>query len=278
MTREEALNMLNVTENATKPEIESQYNELYSDARMHLTQAPTPNLKKLYQKNLQELEEAKSLLLSNTEINTDDLGSKTQVIGGNAGSKQGQPVSQTKTTLPPKTTQHNPDAGAEAKNRKLTLYLIVSLVVGVSGIFILFTLYSGAKNSNTKMSHELELLQQESKDLAQVKARYESFTKNLEMKISNMGTEPFTIKSIVAIYRNSNGEFVKFETNWNYEVKPGATHAPEVVSGSSSKWDGSVIFYSLLIIKNNSVGRIHQSGFFQKDAPEGTLKLNLDNF
>jgi len=93
-----------------------------------------------------------------------------------------------------------------------------------------------------------------------------------------MGTEPFTIKSIVAIYRNSNGEFVKYETNWNYEVKPGATHAPEVVSGSSSKWDGSVIFYSLLIIKNNSVGRIHQSGFFQKDAPEGTLKLNLDNF
>jgi hypothetical protein len=278
MTREEAINMLNVNEKATITEIENQYNELYSDARMHLTQAPTPNLKKLYQKNLQELEEAKSLLLSNTDINTEDLGSKTQVIGGTTVGKQGQSVGETRTTPPPKTTQHKPDTGAEAKHRKLTLFLIVSLVVGVSGIFILFTLYSGAKNSNTKISYELEFLQQESKELTQVKARFESFTKNLPLKVSNKGSEPFTIKSIVAIYRNSNGEFVKYETNWNYEVKPGATHAPEVVSGSSSEWDGSVIFYSLLIRKNNGEQRIHQSGFFQKDAPEGTLKLDLDNF
>ena len=72
MTKQEALNLFNLYENAGKEEILKRYNELYSDYQMRLTNAPTPNLKKLYQNNLGELEEARNLLVvSNVSVQTD---------------------------------------------------------------------------------------------------------------------------------------------------------------------------------------------------------------
>lgn len=49
-SRIEYLEILNLDESATINEIEARFNELYSDFQIRLTNAPTPNLKKLYQK------------------------------------------------------------------------------------------------------------------------------------------------------------------------------------------------------------------------------------
>lgn len=62
MTREEALDLLGVSPQATVEQIEKQYGELFSDYQIRLTNAPTPALRKLYQKNLGELEAAHRLL------------------------------------------------------------------------------------------------------------------------------------------------------------------------------------------------------------------------
>ena len=56
LSKEESLEILSLAEGASVQEIENKYNELYSDFQIRLTNAPTPNLKKLYQKNHQDLE------------------------------------------------------------------------------------------------------------------------------------------------------------------------------------------------------------------------------
>lgn len=58
MDRDEALSILGLEPSATVADAEAKYVELYNDLHLRLTNAPTPNLKKLYQRNLEELKEA----------------------------------------------------------------------------------------------------------------------------------------------------------------------------------------------------------------------------
>lgn len=58
--RQKSLEVLGLSENSSDTEIKKRYQELYEDYNIRLTNAPTPALKKLYQKNLQEIEDAYS--------------------------------------------------------------------------------------------------------------------------------------------------------------------------------------------------------------------------
>jgi hypothetical protein len=66
MTREQALELLNLSDDSSLDQIQQRYNELFSDYQLRLTNAPVPNLKKKYQKNLQDLEQARIILLPHT--------------------------------------------------------------------------------------------------------------------------------------------------------------------------------------------------------------------
>src|SRR5688572_15404883 len=67
MTRKDALELLGLSADATAEEIGRQYAHHFSDYQIRLTNAPTPALKRLYQKNLAELEEAYALLAATPE-------------------------------------------------------------------------------------------------------------------------------------------------------------------------------------------------------------------
>jgi WD40 repeat protein len=62
MTKQEAAAILSIDPQATADEVRRRYEQLYSDYQIRLTNAPTPSLKKVYQKNLQELQEAVQVL------------------------------------------------------------------------------------------------------------------------------------------------------------------------------------------------------------------------
>src|SRR5438552_4181167 len=82
MTKEEALQLLALPDNPTDEDTKKKYNELYNEYQIRLTNAPTPNLKKLYQKNLQELNEALNfLLLGETSGILKELPSSAPVFG-----------------------------------------------------------------------------------------------------------------------------------------------------------------------------------------------------
>jgi pSer/pThr/pTyr-binding forkhead associated (FHA) protein len=59
---EEAAELLGVLPGAPKHEIRKKYQKIYNDYQIRLTNAPTPSLKRMYQKNLQDLKAAAELL------------------------------------------------------------------------------------------------------------------------------------------------------------------------------------------------------------------------
>ena len=63
MTRDDAAQLLGLSLSARADEVRQRFQELYSDYQIRLTNAPTPSLKRTYQQNLRELEEASRLLL-----------------------------------------------------------------------------------------------------------------------------------------------------------------------------------------------------------------------
>jgi hypothetical protein len=73
MTKQEAVTILNIDHNATAEQVRRKYEQLYSDYQIRLTNAPTPSLKKVYQTNLQELQEAVRVLNGSSEFTQADL-------------------------------------------------------------------------------------------------------------------------------------------------------------------------------------------------------------
>ena len=74
MTREDALELLQLSAGATRKQIQEQYTELFNDYQIRLEHAPTPALRKLYQRNLGELESAHRLLTADfSEAGVGDL-------------------------------------------------------------------------------------------------------------------------------------------------------------------------------------------------------------
>jgi tetratricopeptide (TPR) repeat protein len=73
MTREQALEKLELEDGATQNEIQQQFNEFYNEFQIRITNAPTEHQRKLYQKKLIELEEAFSIFQEATTEATGDL-------------------------------------------------------------------------------------------------------------------------------------------------------------------------------------------------------------
>jgi hypothetical protein len=62
MSVEEAAELMGVLPGAPAHEIRKKYQKIYNDFQIRLTNAPTPSLKRMYQKNLQDLKVAAELL------------------------------------------------------------------------------------------------------------------------------------------------------------------------------------------------------------------------
>lgn len=66
MTKQQALEKLELQEGASQAEITAQYNEFYNEFQLRITNAPTEHQRKIYQKKLEELEEAYQTLSGKT--------------------------------------------------------------------------------------------------------------------------------------------------------------------------------------------------------------------
>ena len=77
MTKDEAAQLLNVSVNASQAEIQAKFQDMFNEYQIRLTNAPTPNLKKIYQNNLQELNTALSVLSGKSSAAVSDLPSSS---------------------------------------------------------------------------------------------------------------------------------------------------------------------------------------------------------
>lgn len=287
MTKEEASTLLGLPDNASEAEIKKKYGELYNDFQIRLTNAPTPNLKKLYQKNLQELNEGLSVLLGTAAQGVmQDLPSSTPTYGAGASTAGPQATHQTTTSTTSRARKGKADSAASTKlteeNKKLkkqfNLTLIASIILGaclaLSVVLLLQANGQKAELSGTNATLEQEKAQV-TKQLESLKTTHAPF-ENGKFKIRNTGDSELIVTWLIVTYRNNNGKLIKHEDYVNSGIRPGASEELSKYNGATEIWDGSVVSYACGLEYRGST--LIQSGLWSQDSKDGLLILNLDNY
>jgi hypothetical protein len=277
MTKEDALNLLNATEKDSSEQILEKFNQLYSEYQIRLTNAPTPNLKKLYQKNIQELEEARDALVSGSVGSKGNLPSAVPVFeeGKTAsGNQAGSPL--VSTTTPP---AKKPVASNQAKKTPF-LWMIVSLAMGCVAILLMILLFEKHSSYNRLESEYSTLLgkvvvnqdsiEQVSSELNHWRATFS----NQKLSLKNLGSREITVHGVVVVYLDENNNLKKHEQLLNnMKIRPGGGASFSLVQGGRTVWDGSAIFYCFDV---SYLGAHFLYGGYL--SPGDSPVLNMDNF
>jgi hypothetical protein len=271
MTHEEAAAILNVSIDANIDEVKKKYRELYSDYQVRLTNAPTANLKKKYQENLQKIEAAFKVLCPGASL--DDLQDLPSAEPSHGHLLETTPKRQSrpdeKSTIAP--------AQGPAKTG-LTLPILILLMIAVvsaaaaaffglkllktdEGAKILEQQFQKAQTEKTSAVERLSLLEQGA------------------FCIQNNSKEPFKITILLATYLKQNGKYATFHSGLHnyptWEVRPRQKLKLEYVKGGDMIWDGTTLYYAMEVEYKGY--KLLVSGTWQ-DALEtdGCFKFNLD--
>jgi ATP-dependent Zn protease len=251
-SKKESLEILNLTEDASRSEIDSRYNELYSDFQIRLTNAPTPNLKKLYQKNLQEIEDAYAQITGGTSKSdklSTDLPSAKPVKSSTSSqnfdaNKTANEVIAGRNLRQSQQNQKNVNSNT-AKGVSFTVVTLIS-VFSLAIIAFLVTLYLEGRSEVKKM----EAQSTQNAEFLKLK----NFIKNGKFRIENRCD--YTIIAIVShvTFLNNKNELEEFKflgtpgfpNKVEVTIPPGKTVNINQYEGAV-KWDGSVVSYSMII-------------------------------
>ena len=271
------MQLLGLPDKATDDEVRAKYGEVYNDYQLRLTNAPTPNLKKLYQKNLEELNDALQVILgggAGTVMR--DLPSSAPVYDSGASA------------LPPQraSTAQRPNAGPQgrkpaSKGGGASWGLVYGLGVGA---VVLLTAAAFFGLRNVAIQKEMEELRVTAEQYEQAKVQLASQDLDMKryaqekLKVRNKGQRPFTIVSVIATYKDGRGEFKKYESLWRQEVGAGATVELNKFEGGRVIWDGSAIAFSFGISYGAYPCPFIHGGLVSNENRDGVISLNFDSY
>lgn len=273
MTKEEAINILAVPEGASENDINQKFAELQNDFQIRLTNAPTPNLKKLYQKNISELKEAKGLLLGEVDSVVSDLPSAQPNFNIKSEDKFNhvESIKQDDKT----DNETNKDKSKDEVNNK---WLIATIGLGVILLAtIIFTVIDINRRSSEAETrhHDLVKIQNQLVKSNELLETYTSVFENGKFKVKNKGNKAFTVEWIIINYLDTNGDIQKYFDFTNKSIRSGSTESFSKVKGGEVVWDGSVVFF-VCSIKSQGV-QSYQSGVWSNESDKGVLNWNWDN-
>lgn len=289
-SRIEYLEIFNLDESATTEEIQTRFNELYSDFQIRLTNAPTPNLKKLYQKNLQELEETYALLtnqkvtgqtktdlpsskpVQNSQTGSNESNNK-RIVGENTPNSNPQVIAGRNAKIPSPSINNN--KGLKSSGISFNLF-VITVVVAVAGIALLTSLYIDGKNEVTEMQKEAEKNQEF--------LRFKDMFKNGKFKVENRTNQTVTVLITHITFFDNQGQLKEYKflgTEGNPKsvqvvIEPGKNVSINQYDGPV-KWDGSVVSYAMLVYGNGNSSQPSAvySGIWLHEWPENKLVITL---
>ena len=266
MTRQEALELLELQENATTEQIKQKYCELYNDYSLSLTNAPTDLLKKKFNSKLDMLNNALQLLCP--DVSLDDLRGLNLPMDS--------PIFNVAPVYikPQKTENKEPQKKETKRHYKLLLLagfiFVISIAIGVYAIF-----------SVLKNKDELVTTQQQLQKAADENTIYKRFAasvlENYKFRIENRLPESVYILWIAGIYIK-NGKMENFDS-YDYFVKPENRKKSEIRSGAKTTvtftgYDGDVGYY---VIMYQYKGLWYwRSGFFADDQRDKAIVIEPD--
>ncbi len=246
------LEILGLNEQATPSEIQKRYQELYDDYNIRLTNAPTPALKKLYQKNLQEIEDAYSKLNIGKPSHADNSSlpssrptsnvshqefNKNEVTAGkNLKQEQAQSNQKNNKAKPPAT-----------KGISLTIFVSVTAVL-IALTTLAVMLYFQGKTE----VQEMVKVQNENADLL----KHRDFLKNGKMKIENQLNKEIAIAALRVTYLDEKNELVRFVGNDVVYIEPGKSVNFDQYKEGKLVWDGSVLSYGLIVYSIDPISKV----------------------
>lgn len=250
------LEILGLPESASTADIQKKYQELFDDYHIRLTNAPTPALKKLYQKNLQEIEDAYAMLhigaINNTAKESNVLpssrptantvvaeSSKSEVTAGRNFQQESSANRGSKSN----------NSSKQSQNKGISL----NLFVGVSVVLIALTclaimLYFQGKTEVDAMVK----VQNENADLL----KHKSFLKNGKMKIENQLTKEIAIVGLRVTYLDEKNELARFVGDDIIYIEPGKSANLDQYKNGKLIWDGSVLSYGLIVYSVDPASKI----------------------
>ena len=285
MNKEQAFHILGLPDEATASAISKKFSELYNDYQIRYTNAPTPNLKTLYKKNIEEIQEAYNVL---TQVENQGDKSELPLTEPRFSDPIDEPVRPSANTTTVIKTDKNgisgkgnvtsivnpPEITANSSNLKWILIILLLVSVIACGIFYFQKLNRDAKITelNTKMANPAFARMSNSKFVVRNEGRYD-----------------FTITYLMVFYRNSAGEVVcnVYDRSLDkvhekgYPVPPGKNVPLQLeMTGpdGSTRWDGSVIFFYLCgDTRNNTFDGPDGAilGFWNEKSTDGVLQLKL---
>jgi hypothetical protein len=270
MTREQASALLDVSPEVGAEELRRRYETLHNDYQVRLTNAPTPNLKKAYQKNLQELREACETLHPGFVI---------------AAAPDLPSVEPVQTSAPVAVARPRPGSLRQAEKvetdggwPRSTMFAGAAAVVVLALGSLFLVLWLGARQ------RESELATVASKQTATVKALEarvaadDHILQNGKLEVCNRSTKSVEIASAVVMYRESDGKMKTVHSgSYGYPtwtIQASARGRIQVLRGQPDDWDGSAAFYALQVIYQGAEPFVVTG--LMSEAKEGCVNLYLD--
>ncbi len=246
--RQKSLEVLGLSENSSDTEIKKRYQELYEDYNIRLTNAPTPALKKLYQKNLQEIEDAYSAF--KLEDNPKEKTHETTLPSSRPSAAANTNESIHTRNQPEVRAGKNfngPQANNEQLNQKKTPSqggISVNIFIGVTvALLALATFGIMLYFQGKKEIEAMEKEQAENAELLQLKP----VLKNGKLKIENQLTKEVAIVGLRVTYLNEKNVLERFVGEDIVYVLPGKSVDLDYYKGGKLLWDGSVLSYGLIV-------------------------------
>jgi len=256
MTKEEAAAILGILPTSTIDEVRRRYQELHSDYQIRLTNAPTPTLRKAYQKNLQELREASEVLHPGLELTTaSDLPTSQPVTTGSATASK--KTTDTRTTQQPRPLDKVREPGLPRS--AFVGFLLAATFAAVASLFFLkwtklVELQQALGGSVDDQIQNLDRLKADKVESGNLRQSL-NLLQNGRFAVCNQTSDKVTIDSLTVTYRDQN-RYRTFNTAFHdyatWEVPAGARLKLALRRGEDVVWDGSVLSYSMnLTYKGN---------------------------
>lgn len=267
MERDEALQLLGLPANATEEQVRKAYGEVYNDYQLRLTNAPTPNLKKLYQKNLEETNQALSVLLGQGASGVlKDLPSSSPTFSAEVEPLVARPATRTEAGRTAAPAKPGPEKG---KTSMAPMLMLLAGIVGLAGAVFFAMRASAAQEKLAEAEPYKAQVEQLQQDL-------ETF-KQGRMKIQNVGEVPFTVTGIIYTYVDPEGRLKKDWHELDVTVRGGGSEPLEVITGGTATWDGTVLSYTMTVMKSGWDCPWIEAGMWAQQQQDGYIRLNFDD-
>jgi hypothetical protein len=273
MTRDEAAALLGAKMDATAADVQRRYEELHNEYQVRLTNAPTPALKKTYQKNLQDLRDACEVLAPGSvtsPVAADLPAAEPTLTSGTSAARPARPVSGPAS----REAARAQDAGLP-RSTMATLAVAVLLAAGAS---LLLLLWRGAVRTGDETAQRLAETVVALEKTETTLKDYQQVFQTAPLDVCNRSSKPVRIETVVAMYRDQSGKRRTVHSgSYGYppwDIPAGSRSRLAILRGQPDDWDGAATVYALQLIYGNSEPFL-MAGVIA-DAKDGCVNLYLD--